>query len=269
LDIPAGVLSATVSATSEVLGNTGRLQTNSLILLRQSIAGIGSVSNVTPLSGGVDGESVPQAEIRARELVALGQHLGNVNEWSAFIFFQVLNRKGRITAFEGYNALFQQAGLGYLLLVVQDDVGAFPAQNILNAVSALIATRHVAGLQVSVTGPQFVCFNLSVNVTIAPGFGSGPLIAKATANLQSFYNPLTFPYGPTLDSQGNIAVRYISLSDIIGQVEQAGPQAISVKDVAGNFQISITINGASGSNDVALTLGQLPQIGNITLNVVQ
>ena len=57
--------------------------------------------------------------------------------------------------------------------------------------------------------------------------GSAALIAKATANLQAFFDPLRFPYGPVY-VDGVLQTRFISLSDIVGQIEAAGPRSISL-----------------------------------------
>jgi hypothetical protein len=269
LDLPAATAAGTVSATSRILGNIGVVPANSIGVLNVSIAGIQGVTNTTALGGGRDGETVDQAKIRARELLSTGRSLGNPTDWVKYLNFNVLSLLGRVTTFEGYLSNFQPApGLGYLLLVVQDQTGLFPAQNTLNATAALIAARHVGGVQVSATGPLFKSFNLTVSVQIGQGVGSSQLIAKATANLQALFNPLSFAYGPQLDQSGNLITRYISLSDIIGKIEAAGPNSISVKFINNQAQVVIQVGNQAFTSDVALALGELPMLGTVTLNVV-
>jgi hypothetical protein len=73
-----------------------------------------------------------------------------------------------------------------------------------------------------------------------------------------FYNPLTFPYGV------NETGRYISISDIVGRIEAASPQGISAKIDS----IVITIGDDNFSQDIILSLGELPLLGDVLLAVV-
>jgi hypothetical protein len=99
-------------------------------------------------------------------------------------------------------------------------------------------------------------------VTVAPNAGQKPLLDKATANLKAFYHPLTFPYGPQHPT------RYLSISDVVGQVEAAGPQGISVKSGGGKFNVKFVIGGVEFGDDVRLDIGEMPSLGQVTLTVV-
>jgi hypothetical protein len=275
LDIPAGTLSATVSATAISAGNIGQIAIGSLGLLLQAIAGIAAVTNTTVLSGGRDAETPGQAKIRARSLMAIpggtpaGQHLGSVNDWSGYLYYNVLLRLGRVTIFENYLSNFTIApGQGHMTIVVQDDTGSFPSQGTLNQAAAAVGLYRVAGINVAVTGPQFFEFTLSVNIKITPGVGSAAIIAKATQNLMNWFSTMTFAYGPTYDQNGNLEIRYINLGDIVAQIINAAPQYVTVADQNGVFEITITSGGANYSTDIALGVGQLPLLDSVTLSVV-
>jgi hypothetical protein len=275
LDLPIGQQTGTVSATSLIVGNIGVIPINSLTQPNVSIAGILSQTNTTPLSGGRDGESIVQASIRARELLDTGRSLGSINDWQNKVYFDVLARLGRVTSFEGYRSDFSQApGLGYLLLVVQDQTGLFPAQNILNGVAFLISTRKVAGLQCSVTGPTFLSFSITADVQVSAGVSATSLLAKAKAQLQAAFNPLTFPLAPERDNADNIITRYITLGRIIAEIGSAGTGSIQVKFDGDDPRITITVGTTVYDQDVPLSVGMLPLLtggsdgSGITLNVV-
>ena len=260
LVIASGVPSGTVAATAVDEGDIGRLPVNSIGLLLQSVAGIATVRNSTPLTGGANSETVDQGKIRAREEFDIGEHLGSIQDFEAHIFFELLRRKGRVTGFEKHLADFSLATLGYVLLVVQGDDGLAPTQATLDLVAEVVNARHVAGLQVSVRPPIYKPFDLEIDVTIAAGQNPTTLVNKAKANLRMFFEPLRFAFGP------NFPDRSISLSDIVGQVEAAGANLISVKTAGNRFAVTITVDDAHYQSDIGLTLGELPLLGEIRLN---
>ena len=283
LVIPIGEAAGSVGATVSIEGDIGRLPPNTVGLVLQSIAGVGSVTNTTALTGGADAETADQGKIRARQEFDIGEHLGSSLDWENWIYFEVLRRKGRITSFEGYLSDFSKSSLGYLLLVVQGADGLAPTgqaegsggfnefqfnQNVIGGpggpslidrVAALINQRHVAGLSVAVRGPQFLTFDITASVKTEPGISAATLINKAKSNLSAFYDPLRFPYGPKeID-------RFLSISDIVGQIEAASPRLISVARSEGNFAVTIKIDGIEYQEDIPLGIGELPSLGSVTL----
>jgi hypothetical protein len=120
----------------------------------------------------------------------------------------------------------------------------------------------VAGISVVSRPPEFKPFDLIIKVQVATGQSAPTLTAKAIANLNEFYNPLTFRYGPSFTD------RVIGFSDIIGRVEDAGPQLINVHRIDGRDQITIRTGGQDFTDDVALAVGELPQLTNVTMEVV-
>ncbi|MEW6209827.1 MAG: baseplate J/gp47 family protein [Acidobacteriota bacterium] len=264
LVIPAGQASGTVQARNVLEGDIGRVSIGSIGLLTDAIPGILTVTNTTALTGGINAETVEQGKIRAREEFRIGQHLGTSDDWETQIFFEELGRKGRVTAFEGYLGDFSQAAnpLGHLLLVIQGSDGLAPTEQTIADISALINSRHIAGIQVVARAPEFVEFDLLVDVKVSAGVGQAALITKAKANLATLFDPLRFAYGPAETD------RFLSLSDIVGAIEAAGPNQISVKTDQNRFAITITIDEVEYQSDVALTIGQLPLLGDVILNVV-
>lgn len=262
LVIPIGTASASVAATTSAEGDIGRLPPNTIGLLLQSVAGIASVRNTTSLTGGADAETPDQGKIRARQEFDIGEHLGSVLDWENWIYFEVLRRKGRVTAFEGFLSDFSKSSLGYLVIVVQGADGLGPTQALVNNVAAVINQRHIAGINVSVRGPQFKAFDISVQVKIALGQNATTLKNRATANLVAMFDPLRFPYGPAETD------RFIGLSDIVGQIEAASPQLISVVTIDNRFAVTITVDGTDYQEDIPLVIGEMPALGNVTLTVV-
>jgi hypothetical protein len=251
-------LSGTVQATAFEEGYISTKKANTIGTLIDSIAGIRSVTNTTVLSGGADAESIQQGEIRAREEKRIGQHLGTKDDWQDHIYFRILRKKGRVTAFENYRSDFTVAGLGYLLLVVQGEDGLAVAPALLDIINDVIDARHIIGIMVSARQPDFVEFDLTIKVRIGVGQSAATLKAKAESNLRARFNPLTFEYGQQFPT------RYISLSDIIGQVENAAPNLIDVVFENNQSQITITIDDEDYQSDVTLSLGQMPLLGTVT-----
>lgn len=262
LVIPAATSSATVPATATTEGDIGRLPPNTIGLLLQSVAGIALVINTTALTGGADAETADQGKIRARQEFDIGEHLGSSLDWENWIYFEVLRRHGRVTAFERYLSDFSKSTLGYLLIVIQGADGLAPTQALLDSVGAVINQRHVAGISVAVRGPSFKSFQISASVKIEHGVNATTLINKAKSNLTAFFDPLQFPYGP------NETDRFLSISDIVGQIEAASPRSISVIRQSGGFAITITIDGTDYFEDIPLGIGELPALGDVTLTTI-
>jgi uncharacterized phage protein gp47/JayE len=260
--VPSGDASGIVAATSVVAGDIGRTPAGTLSLLLESVAGIESVTNTSDLSGGRNGETTAEAEIRAREEMRQGIHRSTGGDWEDHIKFEILRRKGRVTAFEQYLADFSLGGLGYLLLVVQDELGLAPSETTMAEIGAAIAERHVAGIQVTARPPEFLAFDIEADVTIRLGSSASALKTRAGQSLRDFYSPLVFRFGPSE------ADRFISISDIVGLIESAGRDEISVKQAGGRFSVSIIVADAVLQDDVPLAVGELPTLGLVTLNVV-
>jgi uncharacterized phage protein gp47/JayE len=241
LIIAAATPSATVQARATDEGDIGVVKPNTIGLLLDSLSGIAGVTNTTNLTGGSNAESVEQGKIRAREEMRIGEHLGSVDDFETQILFEVLRRKGRVTGFEGYLSDFSRAALGYTVLVVQGADGLAPTTQTLSDVSAVVNQRHIAGLFVAVRPPIYKQFDITANVKITQGQNATTLINKAKANLAAFYDPLSFPYGPEWTE------RYLSISDVIGRIEAASPQGISVLIDS----VAFTIDGDEFKNDVA------------------
>ncbi len=261
LVIPAGDATGAVTAKATTEGDV-RATANSIGLPLTSLAGILSVTNTTALSGGSPAETVEQGKIRAREEWRIGRHLGSVKDFEDYVYFEVLRRKGRVTGFERMRGDFSPSGPGYALIVVQGADGLAPQAATLEAVAAVISERHVASLSVAARGPLLKPFNIAANVTIAPGASAPTLINKATANLFARFNPLSFEYGPAFPN------RFIDLSDIVGQIEAASPNLISVRHTGNAFDITLTINGVEYQQDIPLGLGEMPLLGTVTMTVV-
>jgi hypothetical protein len=262
LVIPVGELSGTVGATARDAGDLFRQEPGALNQLLQSIAGVFDVVNTTVLDGGADGETLDDGVLRGREEMRIGEHLGSERDYIDYLYLETLFKKGRIVAFEGLLGNFEKASTpGVLLLTVQGSDGLTPTEQTFAAVNSVIARRRIIGIQVTTRAPEYVSFTLDIQVKIAPGQSAATLIGKAKLNLLELFNPLSFPFGPTFTN------RSIGFSDIIGAIEKAGPQLISVHRVSGADQITITIGEVEHKDDVPLTIGQLPKLQLADINI--
>jgi hypothetical protein len=276
LVIEAGVTSGTVGATSVEAGDFESIDAFTLGQLGDPLVGIESVTNVIPLSGGAKAETVQEGVIRAREEMRVGEHLGSAQDFADHIFFKVLNRRGRVTAFEGYFSDFSPAvvlsnsseGLvelpspGYLLLVVQSQGGFSPSEQLFEAINAVVRQRKVAGIYVSVRAPAYRNFDITAQVTFARGQQSETIKSKAKALLRDFYSPLKFPYGPEFTN------RKIGVGDIAARIDDAAPDLIDVSTVGGKLQVVISSDGVDYDDHLSLSVGELPKLQNINLVTV-
>lgn len=260
LIIAPGEMTGTVQANALTEGDI-RATPNSIGVALTSLAGIATVTNTATLSGGSAAETAEQGKIRAREEIRIGRHLGSIGDFEDYTYFNVLRRKGRVTGFEGFRADFTTAGLGNALIIVQGVDGLAPTAATLAAVQAVIAERHVAGTVVVARPPVYKTFNITAQVVVATGQSAATLIAKATANLRAFFDPLRFEYGPAFPD------RFLSLSDCVGQIEAAGPRQISVKTSAGLFEVSFIVGDQAYHQDLPLEVGELPLLDSVTLYV--
>ncbi len=264
LTIPAGEMSGTVSARAVIEGDI-RLPANTIGLLLEAIAGVESVTNTTPLIGGAAAESVDQAKIRAREEMQAGKHLTSAADWENYIFFNTLRRNGRCVAFENYIGNFTRVTdrNGYLLLSIQGADGLQPSDDLIEQVAAVVSLYRVTGISIAVRSPIYKAFSIEAQVRITQGQSATTLINKAKQNLQNFFHPLTFAFGPTYSD------RRISVSDIIGQIENAAPNGISVRQNDGTFfEVKIIADGGPYSGDVPLGIGEVPSLQSVTLTPV-
>jgi uncharacterized phage protein gp47/JayE len=260
LVIPSGQMTAAVTASATTEGPV-RSDANTIGVALTSLAGVASVTNTTALTGGAAAELPDQGKVRARREFSIGRHLGSVNDYETYITDNILRSGGRVTGFEGYLYDFSQAALGNALLIVQGTDGLAPAEATLAAVQGVINERHVAGLYVTARGPKFKPFDVTARVSIARGASATTLINKSKANLAAFFDPLRFEYGPAFPD------RFISLSDIVGQIESASPRLISVKTVGGLFDVTFTVDGTDYMEDIHLDIGELPLLNTVTLTV--
>jgi hypothetical protein len=253
LTITAGDLVGTVGALSTTAGDIGTIAANSIGVVMSSLPGILGATNITTLTGGTNGETVQECEIRARDQFDIGQHLGAAQDYVNYIDPNILGSAGRVTPFEGYQQNFVFQGSGYLLIVIQGSDGLAPPTSTLQLIQTVMAARHVAGIQVVAGQANYRQLQITANVTIAAGQNPTLLINSAITRLQNTYNPLTFLYGPTAGPQA------IRLDDILAAI--VVPGLIEVQRVAGQYSVDINVDNVDyGNQDVPLGIGDLPQL---------
>lgn len=261
LIIPVGDLTGDVVAAAEAVGDR-RADSGSIGIVLQALAGIESASNIAPLTGGDDPETVEAAVLRAREEMAIGEHLGSANDYISWLYFEVLRKRGRIEVFEQIFSNFTPAGLGHVVIVVMGADGFEPTSETLQAVNTTVQQRRVAGITVAVRPAGYKRFDIEADVIIRAGGDQQTLIKKAESNLRARFSPLTFPYGPGEDE------RSIGVSDIIGQIEDASPSGIDVLFVDGVPRVVVKINGEQVNTPVPLLLQEQPHLIGVTLTPV-
>ncbi len=183
---PAGTVSISVPVQAMAAGSSGNVQAGTINLLGQSIVGIDTVTNLLPLTSGLDGES--DASLRSR-------------------FVLYINTRSRATADAiVYAALSVQQGLsatvlentdaagdprpGTLTVVVDDGSGAPPAA-LLAAVATAVDPVRPVGAIVAVVGPALLSVDIALTLTLAAGANFASVQQNVVTALTKYVDGLT------------------------------------------------------------------------------
>jgi uncharacterized phage protein gp47/JayE len=172
-NLPAGLSSADVPVAASAPGSAGNVQSGAIGLLASPIAGIDTVSNANPTSGGLDAESDAafrarfQLYINSRSLATIGAVLSAVAGLQQGLRYTVLENQ----------TLTGATQVGTFCVIVDDGTGSPPAALLTEARAAVDAVRPVGSI-FTVNGP--IVIQVAVNVVLET---SNPLTHAAVAAL--------------------------------------------------------------------------------------
>lgn len=152
----AGVGSVVVPVDAAVAGSAGNVQAGSITLIADALAGVDTVANDGPLTGGLDAEADAALRLRFRDYLASRSRATPV----AVGYAVASLRQGlRYSIAEG-------VGTGFFVVTVDDGTGAPSAELLSQAASAIEAVRPV-GTSFAVQPPVVTTVSVAMVITTA------------------------------------------------------------------------------------------------------
>lgn len=232
-----GITSVTVNAIAVTPGAAGNATANTVTLLSTAVPLVDTVTNASPLTGGVDAES--DAAFRARFIVYIGT-LSRATK--AAIGFAVQSVGAGLTYTIAEN---QTAGGSYSpgnFVVTVDNGTGSPGSTILNNVQTAVDAYRPVGSTYTVQAPTVVTANVACTITVAAGYVKANMLATVSAAITAYINGLGM----------GVALSYSRIAQV---VYDSTP---GITNVTG-----ITVN--SGTADVGGTAAQVVRAGTISV----
>jgi uncharacterized phage protein gp47/JayE len=235
--LAAGVAAVTVPIAASVAGSAGNVIAGAVSVMLQPISGIDTVTNATPLTGGIDPES--DAAFRAR-------------------FPSFLPSRSATNAAIGFAVNAVQSGLSFTILedqtlngapdpgsflAVLDDGSGSPPGSLLSAVATAIDAARPIGVSFTVVPPQIVRANVTMTLGSLVAANHPADVTAATNALAAFLDSV--PVGTSLPFSRLAQIAYDASSNIV--------------NVTG-----IELNGGTG--DLAISVGRVVKAGTLAVS---
>ncbi|CAN5613697.1 putative baseplate assembly protein [soil metagenome] len=210
-------------------GARGNVGAGTLTAMRSSVMYVRGVTNVQPATGGVDGESVAEAKVRAPLTLRTGQRAVTPGD------FERLTREASA---EVARARCQSANRGngavQLLVVPQvlgsperhvlDDFAISPA--LMDDITSRLDRHRLVGTAVEVSTPYYQGVSVAALVTAIPGRSEDLVRARAEEAVSRFINPVVGGLDGTgwpFDADVNVAVitQILESVDGVERVDEA------------------------------------------------
>ncbi len=235
--LAAGIVSLTAPVAATVPGSAGNVIAGAISVLLQSISGIDTVSNSTPLTGGIDPES--DAAFRARFPLFLPSR--SATRTAIAFALNAIKSGLSFTILEDQN-LDGSPHPGFILVVLDDGSGSPPSGLLAAAGTAIDAARPV-GVSFAVVPPQIVAANAGMTLSSIVAANHPADVAAVSNALVAFLDSL--PVGNGLSFTRLAQIAYDASANI------------------GNVT-GVTLNG--GTADLPVGVGQVIKAGTVTVN---
>ncbi len=194
LIIPAGTLSASVTATRNATGVT-LLAANQLTRMIDTVAWVTNVTNVAAIDSGTESETIDSALERARSYQRRAERIVTAQDLEEAMLQDVLQGNGIVKAFPFINmGDFTQLAAGHTTLVVMTRTGAPVSDAVKEQINVLLA--QVIGSQfIYIIDPQYVTFDIAASVRLTGLVAQAATLAAVERNLRNFYAPLVGNFG--------------------------------------------------------------------------
>lgn len=153
-----GVGSVVVRVDASAAGSAGNVQAGSISLIADALAGVDTVANDGPLTGGLDAETDAALRLRFRDYLASRSRATPV----AVGYAVAALRQGlRYRIAEG-------VGTGFFVVTIDDGTGA-PSSGLLSAAASAIEAVRPLGTSFAVQPPAVFLVSVELSIVTAPG----------------------------------------------------------------------------------------------------
>ena len=242
--------SGTVAAQNLLAGHT-LLALETLTNILDNVAFIGAATNLNAVDSGTELESLSSTLDRVKRYQRRGERIVSTKDLEEAILEEALGNNGVVRAFPFVkNGEFdQKPSVGHTTVIVMTIGGENIDSLMMAKIGALLDTA-VGNQFIYIVNPQFVEFDVSVNVRLNTGSPQGAVLTAIENNLRNFYAPSRSQFG-----------RAIYRSEIIAVIE--GTSGVDRIEAVSGSQILL-----SPTSDTRLQEFQLPKLVEVTINVV-
>lgn len=246
----------TVAARNLVVGHT-LVASNKLTKILDNIAFIGAATNLNAIDSGTDAESLESTLDRVKRYQRRGERIVSTKDLEEAILEEALEGNGVVRAFPFVkNGEFQEEDSnrkievpGHTTVIVMTANGE-NIDSLMMAKIGAVLNQCIGNQFIYVVNPQFVEFNVSVNVKLTVGTPQGAVLTAIENNLRSFYAASREQFG-----------RKIYRSEIIAVIE--GTNGVDRIEPLNSTQILI-----SPASDVRLEEFELAKLVEVNINAV-
>lgn len=226
--IGAGIANLTVPITANAPGIAGNVQAGAITLLASAVAGVDTVTNPSPLAGGLDAESDAALRLRFTSFLAtrsrgtplaIGSAILSVRQGLTYTLQENVSPDGTLR-------------MGSFVVTVDDGSGTPPSTLLSQIATAIEAVRPVGSLY-AVLPPSILTANVSLTIASLPGADHVATAATVSQVLVAAINAL--PIGGSLP--------WSRLTQI---VYAADPRVTNVTSVLLNLGTADLIPSAAG-----------------------
>ncbi|HEX8177841.1 MAG TPA: baseplate J/gp47 family protein [Pyrinomonadaceae bacterium] len=255
LVIPAGEMEGAVSATSTASGSV-RLAPGTVTGIVDALLYVTAVTNPDAVESGSDAETLEAVLERVRHYQRRGERIVNAKDLQEAILEEVLLGNGIVKVFDKIKEgdwLNLDGSIkttaGYVTVVMMTSTGhAFSDE--VKALAREKANEWVGGIFISVSDPEFVEFNIEVDVKLDGLITQSATLAAIELNLRDFYSAREENFGRTISRSEIIAV--IEGTKGVRRIEAQPGGEILAEPVA----------------DIEVAPYELPKLVTVTVNVV-
>lgn len=179
--IPSGVTSLAVPVKALQGGAGGNVAAGTVAVLTTSIPYVDAVSNAGQMSLGADAET--DAALRDR-FVSFILSLSRGTLPAIAFAIRSIRSGADCTIMEDVNAAGEELP-GFLCITVDDGTGT-PGDDVLNAAYTAADAYRAGGIRIGVFQPIVTTVDVSMNITVAPGYPENTIIGEVTDTLRGY-----------------------------------------------------------------------------------
>lgn len=183
--VAAGVTFIDIPVNALVPGSGGNVVPGSVTLLRSSIPGIDSVTNLAPLYAGMDQETDEQLKSRFPLFIA---SLARGTAPAIAYGITTVQQGLQYSIIENYQH-DQQFDAGYLTIIIDDGSGAPPA-SLVTAVTESVNIYRAAGVRFGVFPPVVVGVTVSMAIETSVGYDHNAIVSSVATAIAAYVNGL-------------------------------------------------------------------------------